>query len=301
MAENFPMRLFRENNNYSKATVAKVLQMTEEQYADLESGNTFLKFEIAQKLDSLYKNDTPYCYIFGLQNELLETQKKLFDLLKNQEADKIPNRSEEVDTSHDSPDGNNDISEVDTVKGESTNLDDQESVPVLLLDLVAKDPTVVIQTVFKNWGIDAIGDGLWTWLEAAICNNNSSCELEDTRLQVMALYKSLLQLVEALYLLNEKSKSQENAHNNQPIGLQDEQIDQTEEVIENFFKEYNLKRIRYLLREWLDAGISSDAGHYEKGYQRSHLLWLAEHLQCLVEAAFHLYIVQLKLGDEGGS
>lgn len=301
MAENFFMRLFRENNHYSKATIANILHMTEEQYADLESGNTFLKFEIAQKLDSLYKNDTPYCYIFGLQNELLETQKELFDLLKKQKADEVSDMPDEVETSPDSPDCNYDVSEVDAVKGESTNLDDQENVPILLLDLVAKDPTVVIQTVFKDWGIDAIGDGLWTWLEAAICNNNSSCELEDSRLQLMTLYKNLLQLVEALYLLNEKNKSEENADKNLPAGLLEEQIDQADEVIENFFKEYNLKRFRYLLREWLDAGISSDVGHYEKGYQRSHLLWLAEHLQCLVEAAFYLYAIQLKPGDAGCS
>jgi hypothetical protein len=299
MAENFCMRLFRENNNYSKETVAKVLQMTEEQYTDLESGNTFLKFEIAQKLDSLYKNDTPYCYIFGLQNELLETQKKVFDLLKNQESDKIPDMPDEVEASHDNPDFNNDGSEVDAIQGNSACLDEQDGEPILLLDMVAQDPTLVIMTIFKKWGIDAIHDGLWTWLEAAICNNNSSCELEDTRLQVMTLYKNLLQLVEALYLLNEKSKSAENADNNLPVGLLDEQINQADEVIENFFKEYNLKRFRYLLREWLDAGISSDVGHYEKGYQRSHLLWLAEHLQCLVEAAFHLYIRQMQLGDAG--
>ncbi|OQP45413.1 helix-turn-helix domain-containing protein [Niastella populi] len=289
MAENFCMRLFRENNNYSKETVAKVLQMTEEQYEDLESGNTFLKFEIAQKLDSLYKNDTPYCYIFGLQNELLETQKKVFDLLKNQEADKTPCMPDEVEASHDNPDFNNDGSEVDAIQGNSACLDEQDGEPILLLDLVTQDPTLVIMTIFKKWGIDSIHDGLWNWLEAAICNNNSTCELEDTRLQVMTLYKNLLQLVGALYLLNEKSKSQENADNNLPVGLLDEQINQADAVIENFFKEYNLKRFRYLIREWLDAGISSDTGHYEKGYQRSHLLWLAEHLQCLVEAAFHLY------------
>lgn len=167
--------------------------MTEEEYVDLESGNTFLKFEIAQKLDSLYKNDTPYCYIFGLQNELLETQKKVFDLLKNQKADKIPDMPDEVETSPDNSDCNYDGSEVDGIKGESTSLDEQDDEPILLLDLVAQDPTLVIMTIFKKWGIDAIHDGLWNWLEAAICNNNSSCELEDSRLQLMKLYKTLLQ------------------------------------------------------------------------------------------------------------
>lgn len=298
MAENFFMRLFRENNDYSKATVAKVLQMTEEQYEDLESGNTFLKFEIAQKLDSLYKNDTPYCYIFGLQNELLETQKELFDLLKNQK-DEILDTPDEVEDGDDNPDCNYDGSEVDAIQGRSASLDEQDGEQIILLDLVAQDPTLVIMTIFKKWAIDAIHDGLWNWLEAAICNNNSSCDLEDARLQIMMLYKNLLQLVEALYLLNEKSKSAENADSNLPVGLLDEKINQAEEVIENFFKGYNLKRVRYLLREWLDAGISSDGCHYEKGYQRSHLLWLAEHLQCLVEAAFHLYIIQLKPGDAG--
>jgi transcriptional regulator with XRE-family HTH domain len=299
MAENFFMRLFRENNDYSKAKVAKVLQMTEEHYADLESGNTFLKFEIAQKLDSLYKNDTPYCYIFGLQNELLETQKELFDLLKKQKADEIQDMPDDVEAGHDNPECNYDGREVEAIQGESTSLDEQDGESILLLDLVVKDPNAVIQTVFKNWGIDAIGDCLWTWLEAAICNNNSSCELEESRLQLMTLYKNLLQLVEALYLLIEKGKSAENIENNLPEGVQDKQINQAEEVIENFFKEYNLKRFRYLLREWLDAGISSDTDHYEKGYQCSHLLWLAEHLQCLVEAAFHLYIIELKPGDAG--
>jgi len=141
--------------------------MTEEQYADLESGNTFLKFEIAQKLDSLYKNDTPYCYIFGLQNELLETQKKVFDLL----TDKIPDMPDEVETSPDNSDCNYDGSEVDGIKGESTSLDEQDDEPILLLDLVAQDATLVIMTIFKKWGLDAIHDGLWNWLEAAICNN----------------------------------------------------------------------------------------------------------------------------------
>lgn len=300
MAENFFMRLFRENNDYSKATVAQVLQMTEEQYADLESGNTFLKFEIAQKLDSLYKNDIPYCYIFGLQNELLETQRELFDLLKKQK-DEIQDIPDEVEGLHDNPDCNYDDSEVDAIRGKSASLDDQDGEPILLLDLVAQNPTLVIMTIFKKWGIDAIHDGLWNWLEAAICNNNSPCELEDTRLQIMTLYKNLLQLVEALYLFNEKSKSAENADSNLTAGLLDEQINQAEEVIENFFKGYNLKLIRYLLKEWLDAAISSDGSHYEKGYQRSHLLWLAEHLQCLVEAAFHLYIIQLKPSDAGCS
>lgn len=189
MTENIFMRYFREKNNLSQEAVANALHMSKEQYAELEAGKSILKFETAKHLDAFFKSETCYFYILGLQNQLMATQDELIALLKKQAV------------------GNGELSEEEASNldalGESNEL---EKIPELLLEKVAQNPTQVIQEVFKVRDIDSIRDDTWNWIKAAIANNKSSCEEEDVRLTLMTFYKDLLVLLEAIHLINEKSK-----------------------------------------------------------------------------------------------
>lgn len=282
MTENIFMRYFREKNNLSQEAVANALHISKEQYAELEAGKSILKFETAKHLDAFYKSETCYFYILGLQNQLMATQDELIALLKKQVA------------------GNGELYEEEASNvDESGESSEPEKIPELLLEKVAQNPAEVIQEIFKARDIDSIRDDTWNWIRAAIANNKSSCEEEDVRLTLMTFYKSLLVLLEALHLINEKWENAGKATNSidvyttarsedQPRDLVYEQVNNPEHVLTSFFEKYSLKQLRFLFWNWLDAGISNEGAGYDDGIDRSFLLLLYEHIHCLVEAAYYL-------------
>lgn len=284
MTENIFMRYFREKNNLSQEAVANALHMSKEQYAELEAGKSILKFETAKHLDAFFKSETCYFYILGLQNQLMATQDELIALLKKQAVENGELREEEA-------------SNLNGI-GESSEL---EKISELLLEKVAQNPTQVIQEVFKVRDIDSIRDDTWNWIKAAIANNKSSCEEENVRLSLMTFYKDLLELLEALHLINDKGKWENavgttesmDAHptaqsQDQPRDLVYEQVINPEQVLKSFYEKYTLKQIRFLFWNWLDAGISNEGVGYDEGIERTFLLLLYEHIYCLVEAAYYL-------------
>ncbi|SFW80604.1 helix-turn-helix domain-containing protein [Chitinophaga sancti] len=286
MTENIFMRYFREKNNLSQEAVANVLHMSKEQYAELEAGKSILKFETAKHLDAFFKSETCYFYILGLQHQLMATQEELIDLLKKQAV------------------GNGELSEEEASNLEALDESSElEKIPELLLEKVARNPTQVIQEVFRVRDIDSIRDDTWTWIKAAIANNKSSCEEEGIRLTLMTFYKDLLVLLEALHLINEKRKCENavgvtesiGAHTtarsqNQPRDLVYELVMNPEQVLKSFYEKYTLKQLRFLFWNWLDAGISNEGVGYDEGIERSFLLLLYEHIYCLVEAAYYLNV-----------
>jgi transcriptional regulator with XRE-family HTH domain len=86
MTENIFMRYFHETNNLSQEAVANALNISKEQYAELEAGKSILKFETAKHLDVSYIRETCYFYIPGFQNQLMAAQDELIAFLKKQQA-----------------------------------------------------------------------------------------------------------------------------------------------------------------------------------------------------------------------
>jgi hypothetical protein len=86
-----------------------------------------------------------------------------------------------------------------------------------------------------------------------------------------------------------KKKPQQPA---QLLHLSKEQQQQPLEVLACFFDCYHLKDLRELLWDWLLAALGTDSGIYDKGRERSNLIFLYQKVEALVEAAYLLRLEQ---------
>lgn len=59
-------------------------------------------------------------------------------------------------------------------------------------------------------------------------------------------------------------------------------------VLDAFFSNYHLNNVREMFQVWLEAGLTYDNGLYQKGGERSDLIFFHRNLELLVEAAFVL-------------
>jgi hypothetical protein len=63
-------------------------------------------------------------------------------------------------------------------------------------------------------------------------------------------------------------------------------------VLHVFFDCYHLKDMHEVLWDWLEAALSTDSGFYDRGRERSNLIFLYKKLETLVEAAYILHLRQ---------
>jgi hypothetical protein len=161
----------------------------------------------------------------------------------------------------------------------------------LLPEQVVTAPLEVLNEIFTCRDVASLKQDMWEWLQAAIANNNSACEEGNLRMALMTLYTDLVTLCEALHVFYLQhylpTKDRSSKKINTPL-MQD--MSNPMDIVDNFCKTYTPSRTRFLLWHWLDAGISYPGTSYSEGVQRSHLLWLYEHVHCLMEAAFILPI-----------
>ncbi|OQP42770.1 hypothetical protein A4H97_11435 [Niastella yeongjuensis] len=160
------------------------------------------------------------------------------------------------------------------------------SKPTRLIEKVTTNPSAVINEVFAEIPIeDLTEDLLPDWLQVAVINTASPYSSNDGQEILAEFYESLLQLVEALYLLSE------NMPKTQVLHLTTEQQANPTEVLHEFFTVFTIDYVRRELCDFLDAGIGYD-GDYPDGFT-PWLAWMTyNHINCLMEAAFQLYFVQ---------
>ena len=65
-------------------------------------------------------------------------------------------------------------------------------------------------------------------------------------------------------------------------------------VLHVFFDCYHVKDLHEVLWDWLLAALSTDSGIYDRGRERSNLIFLYQKLETLVEAAYLLHFKQKK-------
>jgi hypothetical protein len=74
----------------------------------------------------------------------------------------------------------------------------------------------------------------------------------------------------------------------QLLRLSEEEQKAPQDVLKVFFDCYHLKDLHEVLWDWLLAALSTDSGIYDRGRERSNLIFLYQKLETLVEAAYLL-------------
>jgi hypothetical protein len=90
-------------------------------------------------------------------------------------------------------------------------------------------------------------------------------------------YEQLLPFVEALYVLSENKTAAQSAEHTS--------------VITAFFQQFSIDYIRRELADFLEAGIGYE-GSYPNGFSPWQAWMSYNHVLCLAEAAYQLYINQ---------
>ena len=78
----------------------------------------------------------------------------------------------------------------------------------------------------------------------------------------------------------------------QLLRLSEEEQKAPQDVLKVFFDCYHLKDLHEVLWDWLLAALSTDSGIYDRGRERSNLIFLYQKLETLVEAAYLLNFKQ---------
>ena len=64
------------------------------------------------------------------------------------------------------------------------------------------------------------------------------------------------------------------------------------DVFDVFFDCYHLKDLHEVLWDWLLAALGTDSGIYDRGKERSNLIFLYQKIEALAEAAYLLHFKQ---------
>jgi hypothetical protein len=91
--------------------------------------------------------------------------------------------------------------------------------------------------------------------------------------------------------MSKEKKTQQTA---QVVRLSKEEQQQPIDVIACFFDCYHLKDFREMLWDWLLAALGTDSGIYDKGRERSNLIFFYQKMETLVEAAYLLQATEQK-------
>ncbi|MBO9200602.1 MULTISPECIES: hypothetical protein [Niastella] len=158
--------------------------------------------------------------------------------------------------------------------------------PVRLIEKAIFQPAEVIAEVFDLTTVDELQKYLLpNWLRVAVISAESPYSDGNGRAILYEFYDQLLAFVEALYLNSATDRHLILLY------LNEEQGADPAGVITAFFQQFSIEYIRRELADFLEAGIGHD-GAYPNGFSPWQA-WLAyNHVLCLVEAAYQLYLKQ---------
>jgi len=167
--------------------------------------------------------------------------------------------------------------------------------PKRLIEEVDKDPLYVIKKVFADTDRDFLREILSKWLCRALLNHQPPYKTIEQQLQLLFFHDQLVNVIEALYFIAEKSAPEYEALNklrqdlekyppcNQIIsGVQDEMP-----AVKKFYRLFTIEYVRSELWDWLVAALICDEEKPE-GLKREAIIWVYEWVQYLTEAGFQL-------------
>lgn len=160
------------------------------------------------------------------------------------------------------------------------------SKPARLLEKATSNPDEVIAEVFSHTPFDELKDDLLpNWLRVALINKMSPYTAAIDREILYEFHDQLLPFVEAVYC-----KSEDSPHYS-PAYLNEEQLADPSLAITAFFQQCPIEYIRRELTDFLEAGIGYE-GQYPNGFSPWQAWMAYNHILCLVEAAYQLYLNQ---------
>jgi len=160
------------------------------------------------------------------------------------------------------------------------------SKPTRLIEKAASQPAAVIDEVFSLTTLNELQMYLLpNWLRVAVTNTESPYSVGNGREILYDFYEQLLPFVEALYI----NSTTDIYHTS--LYLNEEQYADPDRVITAFFQQFPMEYVRRELADFLEAGIGYD-GNYPNGFSPWQALMTYNHMLCLIEAAYRLYIDQ---------
>jgi hypothetical protein len=158
--------------------------------------------------------------------------------------------------------------------------------PVRLIEKVATGPAEVIAEVFSHTTLKDLHEYLLpSWLRVALTNTVSPYSAARDREILYEFYEQLLPFVEALYATSVTDLYHCSLY------LNKEQSADPSTVITSFFQQFSIDYVRRELSDFMEAGIGYE-GNYPNGFTPWQAWMTYNHILCLVEAAYQLYINQ---------
>jgi hypothetical protein len=160
------------------------------------------------------------------------------------------------------------------------------SKPARLIEKAAYQPAAVIDEIFSLTTLNELQMYLLpNWLRVGVTNTESPYSAGKGREILYDFYEQLLPFVEALYINSTTDLYQTSLY------LTEEQYADPAGVITAFFHQFPMEYVRRELADFLEAGIGYD-GNYPNGFSPWQALMTYNHMLCLIEAAYRLYIDQ---------
>ncbi|HEX6432140.1 MAG TPA: hypothetical protein VF008_30825 [Niastella sp.] len=196
----------------------------------------------------------------------------------NRSTGKVPNPDRQVLPEKEINEGKDTTVKVDQA--------DRFSKPARLIEKVTTEPAAVIVEVFSGVTFNDLHEYLLpTWLRVAVINTQSPYSAGNGRETLYEFYEQLLSFVEALYVTSEITQE-----NRSTYSITDQAVAPTP-GINQFFQQFSIDYVRRELCDFLEAGIGYE-GNYPNGFTPWQAWMTYNHLQCLIEAAYQLYINQ---------
>lgn len=159
------------------------------------------------------------------------------------------------------------------------------SKPARLSEKVATEPAEVIAEVFSHTTFKDLHEYLLPiWLRVAVINTQSPYSAGSREI-LYEFYEQLLLFVEALYVTSVTDLYHCSFY------LNKEQSADPSTVITAFFQQFTIDYVRRELSDFMEAGIGYE-GSYPNGFTPWQAWMTYNHLLCLTEAAYQLYINQ---------
>ncbi len=160
------------------------------------------------------------------------------------------------------------------------------SKPARLIEKVATEPAELIAEVFSHTTLKDLHEYLLpSWLRVALINTQSLYSAARDREILYEFYEQLLPFVEALYV----SPVTDLYHCS--LYLNKGQSADPSTVITTFFQQFSIDYVRRELSDFMEAGIGYE-GNYPNGFTPWQAWMSYNHMLCLAEAAYQLYINQ---------
>lgn len=162
----------------------------------------------------------------------------------------------------------------------------RRSKPMRLIERARSEPQDVIKAVFIEINTEELHEYLLpTWLRVAVISSFSPYADGHGRAILYEFHEQLLPFVEAVYVLSKREPDYT------PTSLDDDQLADPASVITTFFQQFSIEYVRRELADFLEAGIGYD-GSYPNGFSPWQAWMTYNHILCLVEAAYQLYLNQ---------